>query len=294
MPLRDLSSIPRPVPPFGELLRYYRTLRGMTIEQLAEAAQVAPDALRDIELGSRPAPSKEIARALARELRLGGEERKDLLEAADWDSATMSALMGRQMMPPEPAALRAAILVFLIADIRGYSRFTQEHGDRAAALLTTRFAEIARGVVEQWDGQLVEVRGDEVLAAFASAQQAVRAAHELQARCEAEAAAHPELPLAIGIGVDVGEAVAVDGGGYRGAALNRASRLCDLAGAGDVLVSSGVVYVAPHVEGVSYEPRSQEQLKGFAGAVPILRAIPVAELPAPAGPSHEVESDEDR
>jgi class 3 adenylate cyclase len=120
----------------------------------------------------------------------------------------------------------------------------------------------------------------------------VRAAHELQARCEAEADAHPDLALAIGIGVDVGEAVAVDGGGYRGAALNRASRLCDLAGAGEVLVSSGVVYVAPHIEGVAYEPRGQEQLKGFGGPVPILRAVQAAQLPAPGDPAGTVESDE--
>jgi len=289
----DLSSMPRPVPPFGELLRNYRTLRGLTIEQLAEAVQLAPSALREIEQGTRPAPSMEIARALATTLRLGKEERGQLLDAADWDSPTMSALTGRQAAPPTPAALRAAILVFLIADIRGYTRFTQEHGDRAAALLTTRFAEIARGVVERWDGHVVEVRGDEVLAAFASAQQAVRAAHDLQARCAAESDANPQRPLAIGIGVDVGEAVAVDDGGYRGAALNRAARLCSLAGPGQVLVSSGVVYVAPQVEGVSFEPRGQEQLKGFAGPVPILLAVPQA-LPAPGGTGTEAASDDDR
>jgi class 3 adenylate cyclase len=294
MSFLNLGSMPRPVPPFGELLRNYRTLRRMTIEQLAESVQVAPGALREIEEGTRPAPPEDITRALATALHLGDDEQEWLLKAAKWDSPRMSALRGRPVVPPIPAALRAAILVFLIADIRGYTRFTQEHGDQAAARLTTRFAELARGVVEQWDGQLVEARGDEVLAVFASAQQAVQAAHDLQARCEAESAANSELPMAIGIGVDVGEAVAVDGGGYRGAALNRASRLCDLAGAGEVLVSSGVVYVAPHVDGVSYEPRGQEQLKGFAGPVPILRAVEVAELPAPGGPTGEVTSDDDR
>ena len=36
------------------------------------------------------------------------------------------------------------IRTFLIADVRGYTRFTLEHGDEAAARLASRFAAIAR------------------------------------------------------------------------------------------------------------------------------------------------------
>src|SRR5262249_11329976 len=168
---------------------------------------------------------------------------------------------GRRSKTPEQPTLTAAILVFLIADIRGYTRFTQERGDSAAARLTARFAELAQGVVEQHDGQFVEARGDEILAAFASARQALRAAHALQTRCTEESDAHSDLPLAIGIGMDVGEAVPLENGGYRGAALNRSARLCALAGPGEVLVSVGVAYIAPQVEGVTFVARGQEQLK---------------------------------
>ena len=34
------------------------------------------------------------------------------------------------------------IRTFLIADIRGYSRFTEEHGDEAAAKLARKFADL--------------------------------------------------------------------------------------------------------------------------------------------------------
>ena len=37
---------------------------------------------------------------------------------------------------------RADVRTFLIADVRGYTRFTQEHGDRAASALAERFAEV--------------------------------------------------------------------------------------------------------------------------------------------------------
>ena len=182
-----------------------------------------------------------------------------------------------------PPALSAAIHAFLIADIRGYTAYTQRFGDNAAAQLSTRFADIARSVFERWDGRLVEVRGDEVLGVFASARQAVLAAGELHARYEEERLQHPDMPIGIGVGLDLGEAVPV-GDGFRGAALNRSARLCSLAGPGETLVSPGIVYVAPQIEGVEFRARGQEQLKGFAEPVPILLAAPGPIVDAASAP----------
>jgi len=41
----------------------------------------------------------------------------------------------------------SGVLTFLFADVRGYTRFTAEHGDEAAARLAARFAAIAREVM---------------------------------------------------------------------------------------------------------------------------------------------------
>src|SRR5262249_49878718 len=72
-----------------------------------------------------------------------------------------------------------ALHVFLIADVRGYTRYTYERGDEHAARLAMRFAEIARLAVEARGGHVLELRGDEVLAVFISARAALRAAVEL-------------------------------------------------------------------------------------------------------------------
>src|SRR5205823_2040805 len=96
---------------------------------------------------------------------------------------------------------------FLIADIRGYTTYTDEHGDEAAGGLAKRFAELATQAVEAHEGVLLELRGDEALAHFASARQALRAAIELQ-----RLVAAAKLPRGVGIGLDAGEAVAVAGG----------------------------------------------------------------------------------
>lgn len=260
-----------PLPTFGEQLHDFRTLRGTSIEELAAEVDIPPSVLRDMESGARPAPSEGTVKALARALRLNADDRDTLMETAEL-SSSMRNLARKDREASRHPVFTAAILVFLIADIRGYTRFTQEHGDGAAARLTTRFSELARGIADQYDGRVVEVRGDEVLAVFASARQALHAAHMLQVRCADEAASHPDLPLRIGIGLDVGEPIPMEDGGYRGAALNRAARLCSLAGPGDVLVSAGVAHIAPQVEGVTYVHRGNEELKGIEGATPVLLA----------------------
>jgi hypothetical protein len=109
------------------------------------------------------------------------------------------------------------VRTFLITDIRGYTRYTSERGDEAAAELASTFAEIVRRVVEERDGRLIELRGDEALVVFDSARQALRSAVELLAQV-----AEAQLPRGIGIGLDSGEAVPV-ADGYRGGALNLAA-----------------------------------------------------------------------
>src|SRR5436190_10188913 len=104
----------------------------------------------------------------------------------------------RTEVSTSPSGLRT----FLIADIRGYTRFTQEHGDEAAARLAARFAALVREGVAAREGRVTELRGDEALAVFGSARQALRAALDLQARFAQEVDAEPALPLKVGMGLD--------------------------------------------------------------------------------------------
>jgi adenylate cyclase len=130
----------------------------------------------------------------------------------------------------------SSLLTFLIADVRGYTRFTVEQGDEAAARLADRFAELAEGVVEQHEGKVIELRGDEVLCVFPSARNALRGAVALQSAFRGAVRDDPSLPLLVGIGLDAGEPIPVRGG-YRGGALNLAARLCSIAGGGEVLAA---------------------------------------------------------
>jgi len=157
---------------------------------------------------------------------------------------------------PPGGQAEAELRTFLIADIRGYTTYTQKNGADAAAELAGRFAAIVREVVTAHDGFLLELRGDEALVVFVLARRALRAALELQARFAAE------LARGVGIGLDAGEAIPVEGG-YRGSALNLAARLCGQAGPGETLASEAVIHLAAKVEGVGYADPRTYRLKGI-------------------------------
>jgi ABC-type transport system substrate-binding protein/class 3 adenylate cyclase/streptogramin lyase len=167
-----------------------------------------------------------------------------------------------------PASPQTELRTFLIADIRGYTTYTREHGDEAGAALATRFAELVAEVVTAREGYLLELRGDEALVVFVSARKALRAALDLQARFTED-----KLPRGVGIGLDAGEAIPV-GNGYRGTALNLAARLCAKAGPGETLASETVIHLAAKVEGIAYVDARDLRLKGYTDAVRVVGVVP--------------------
>jgi class 3 adenylate cyclase len=162
------------------------------------------------------------------------------------------------------------VRTFVIADVRGYSRYTDECGDEAAAALSARFAAIVEDAVEAYDGQLVELRGDEALVVFTSARQAIRSAVELQAQFQ-EAGAEFDIPLRVGIGIDSGEAVQLPDGSFRGAALNVAARLCGRASGGEVIISEATSRLAGRLGGLHYSDGGRVRLKNIADPVHVYK-----------------------
>ena len=172
----------------------------------------------------------------------------------------------------------SALRTFLIADVRGYTRYTQEQGDEEAARLAARFAELARRGIESHGGELLELRGDEALGVFTSAREALRAAVGLQRLFRERTDGTPALALGVGIGLDAGEAVPVEGG-YRGGALNLAARLCSRAAPGEILTSETVVSLARRIEGIRFEERGVERLKGLDAPVRVIEVVSETALP---------------
>jgi non-specific serine/threonine protein kinase len=247
----------------GTLIRQHRLRLGLTQEELADRAGVSPRSISNLERDAGRTHYPHTMRRLADALQLHGAERNAFL--ADSQKAAPAS----PETADSPQTMRpAGILTFLVADLRGYSAYTNTCGDEAAATVAQTFAAIVCETVTVSGGELLELRGDEALAVFTSARGAIRAALALQDRLVPGTA----IPLGAGIAVDAGEAVPMEGG-YRGRALNRASRLCAEAEAGEILISDTVAGIAGKIEGLRFGERRVGPLKGFSAPVATFRVM---------------------
>jgi WD40 repeat protein/class 3 adenylate cyclase len=236
---------------FAESLRRHRLAAGLTQEGLAERAGLSARGVQDLERGLRRSPHPDTARRLASAL---GIQLTELMGSSETGGGVASPVPTR------------GLAVFLAAGLDGYTRYTREHGDEAAAAVAVQLSDLVRQVAEVRGGQLVEARGEQALAIFWSARQALRAAEDVQAQARAGAT----LSLRVGIGLDAGEPVPVNGG-FRGDALNVAAHLCALAQPGQVLASDLVLRLARRVEGLAYEECEPIRLKGVDSPVGLWR-----------------------
>jgi adenylate cyclase len=115
-------------------------------------------------------------------------------------------------------------------DLTGYTRLTEEQGDETAARLASRLAALVDGVALRHGGRPVRWLGDGGMFLFPEATAAVRAALEMS-----EGAPAAGLPTTH-IGIQSGPVVFQDGDVY-GRTVNVASRIADLAQAGDVVTT---------------------------------------------------------
>lgn len=143
---------------------------------------------------------------------------------------------------------------------------------------------LATAAAGEFGGAVIGQRGDEVVAVFESARQAIRAACALQVRVDDQRHASGPVLLGIGVGLDAGEAESADGG-YISGALNVASRLCGLASSGEVIASEAVTGLARKVDDIRYSTPRTVRLKGLDDAVRVVRVSPQPRAPAKPAPS---------
>src|SRR5215213_11085528 len=129
-------------------------------------------------------------------------------------------------------------VTILFTDLVGSSALFDRVGDdRADAIRRDHFTTLRQAIAEH-GGREVKSTGDGLMVAFTSAVAAVRCAVEMQ-----RATTATEGALELRIGLDAGEPLP-DGDDLYGTPVIVASRLCDSAGAGEILASEVVRRVA--------------------------------------------------
>jgi adenylate cyclase len=181
-------------------------------------------------------------------------------------------------MAPEVEHKLAAILS---ADAVGYSRLMAE--DEAATIHTlSSYREQIGVLVREHRGRVVDSPGDNVLAEFPTALEAVRCAMELQGVLGARNAGLPaERRMEFRIGVHMGD-VATEGGRIYGDGVNIAARLEALAEAGGVCISATVHEQVRNKLDAGFTDLGDQTVKNIPDQVRVYRVQAPGQGAAPA------------
>ena len=197
-------------------------------------------------------------------------------------------------MPDSPVSRKLAAI--LSADVQGYSRLMGN--DEVATIRTlTAYREVMTKLIEQHHGRVVDSPGDNLLAEFASAVDAVHSAVAIQQALKVrntDLPAHRQMHYRIGI--NVGDVV-VEGERLYGDGVNIAARLESLAEGGGISVSGTVydqiankvdvlcIYQGEHAVKNIVQPVRVYTVELDATAASTTGTAPSPELPLPDKPS---------
>ena len=192
--------------------------------------------------------------------------------------------------------MEASFATILFTDLVGSTSLFERQGDeRADAIRREHFAALRRAV-DGHGGREVKSTGDGLMVAFSSAVAAVRCAVDMQRAT----AAIGQLELRVGL--DAGEPLP-EGDDLYGTPVIVASRLCDSAGAGEILASEVVCQIAGPRVAELIQPVGAMRLRGISarvGAAQVAwqkepaREFPEAAPPAPMRQISVVVADDER
>jgi len=166
-------------------------------------------------------------------------------------------------------------------DLTGSVSVYEMLGNHRAAQVITQLVQWIGVTGQQHGGQLVKTLGDGVLLSFLDNRRAVEAVMTIQRQHAQRQAQWPEglRPLMMQIGMAHGPVVEVDGDCF-GDAVNIASRLSDLAGPEQILVTDTVIGQLGPGSGVRNRRLGPLRIKGRAEPCEVFRIEWQMELPS--------------
>ena len=166
-------------------------------------------------------------------------------------------------MSGDRPAVEMAAIVF--TDLVGFTEYTDVHGDRAAVEVLDRQSSLVHDeLVGQ--GRIVKELGDGLMLWFGDAHVGLTVARNILASVSA-ARDRDEFPLAVRMGMHVGEVIE-RGDDFVGRTVNIASRVADLAGPGELLVTEQVVRsLVANGQTAAFQPVGPTRVKGVGAPV---------------------------
>ena len=160
----------------------------------------------------------------------------------------------------------------LSADVKGYSLLIAD--DEAHTIRTLKvYRQIMSDLIRQYSGRVVDSPGDNVLAEFGSAVDAVTCAVRIQDKLEKENARYVEdRRLRFRIGVNIGDVVQ-DGDRVYGSGVNVAARIEGLADPGGICISRNTYDHVKDKLDLGFEYLGEHQVKNIKEPVRVYKII---------------------
>ena len=164
------------------------------------------------------------------------------------------------------------LAAILSADVEGYSRLMDDDEEATIRTLTAYRSAMTR-LIQQYRGRVVDTTGDNLLAEFASAVDAVNCAVEIQRElAERNAKLSDERKMQFRIGVNVGDVVEEEDRIY-GDGVNIAARVEGLAEAGGICISGRVYDQVENKLDLGYDFLGEQEVKNIAKPVRVYRVL---------------------
>jgi adenylate cyclase len=161
----------------------------------------------------------------------------------------------------------------MATDVVGYSRLIRSDEEGTLAALKALRADLIDPKIAEHHGRVFKLMGDGMLAEFASAVDAVRAAVEAQrAIAERNAVLPDDKRIAFRVGINLGDVV-VDGDDIHGDGVNVAARLEGLAEAGGIWISGGIYDQVRDRIDFPFEDLGEHQVKNIDRPVRVWRWV---------------------
>ena len=183
-------------------------------------------------------------------------------------------------MSNETEKVTRKLRAILSADVKGYSLLMAD--DEAHTIQTLKtYRQIISDLISQHSGRVVDYPGDNLLAEFSSAVDAVEAAVQIQNRLKKENAKFVEdKRLQFRIGVNIGDVVN-DGDRIYGSGVNVAARIEGIADAGGICISRNTYDQVKDKLDLGFEYLGEHEVKNIQEPVRVYKVLLESDLPAP-------------
>ncbi|MDX1432257.1 MAG: adenylate/guanylate cyclase domain-containing protein [Gammaproteobacteria bacterium] len=172
-------------------------------------------------------------------------------------------------------AKETASRAIVFADISGSTRLYETLGDAIARELIAQCLEIMTEQVNRHNGAVIKTIGDEIMATFANAEQAVEACMAMQesvAEDLPQRNSHTPPDFAIRIGMHFGTCI-LEGGDVFGDAVNVAARMAGIAKGGQIITTQDTAAALSPAMRTSTRHLDRIPIKGKAEDVDIFEVI---------------------